>query len=175
MNNKQSMSNKIGGKAIIVVGARGKGKSTFIKTCLHGVKRVLIYDVNGEYSESVNEPLLSFQEFVAKASQAVKTIIVFEEATIFIGHSSSSETLREILVRARHTENTIFLVFHSLRSVPRFIYDLCSDVVLHQTNDNPDFIMKRFENKALLTAFNTIQKQPPGKYPKFPHARIRLQ
>lgn len=166
------MTGKIGGKAIIVVGARGQGKSTFIKQSLQGVKRLLIYDVNGEYG---NKEVPTFQDFVELATKQVKTIIVFEEATIFIGHSSSSEKLREILVRARHTENTIFLVFHSLRAVPRFIYDLCTDVVLHKTNDNPDFIMKRFENKALLIAFNVIQKQPPGKYPVFPYAKIRLQ
>lgn len=167
------MSSKIGGKAVIIVGARGSGKSTYIKKHIQGISRVLIYDVNGEYQ--TGDDLLPFQEFVKKAANQVKTIIVFEEATIFIGHNTSSETMREILVRARHTENTIFLVFHSLRSVPRWVYDLCTDVILHRTNDASDFVLKRFENKSLLDAFNTIQQQPRGKYPNFPYARIRLQ
>lgn len=161
---------KIGGKAIIICGARGSGKSTLVKKLIAGgnMQRSFIYDVNGEYSN--DSVLIPFQQFVLKALDFRRSIIVFEEATIFIGHSSSSETFREILVRARHTENTIFLIFHSLRTIPRFIYDLCTDIILLRTNDNIEFVSKRFENPHLNRAFERVQKGP-----KYYSERIKLQ
>lgn len=164
---------KIGGKAILIVGARGMGKGSYLKPLIKNIPRKYVYDINDEYGLDF-EPI-PFQDFVFNASQLKKSIIVFEEATIFIGHSSSSETLREILVRARHTENTIFLVFHSLRAIPRFIYDLCTDIVLHKTNDSQDFVQRRFENNDLTESVKKLATSKAGVYPNFPRVHIKLQ
>lgn len=156
---------KIGGKAIIIVGARGKGKTTTVKQLIKKVSpgALFIYDVNGEYTEIVNRPLPDFKQFINDATNYKRSVIVFEEATIFLGHNNSSESMREILVRARHTQNTILLVFHSFRAIPRYIYDLCTDLVVLPTNDNSEFVFRRFENKELLEVFNKVQAG--SKYP----------
>lgn len=156
-----------GGKAIIVIGGTGMGKSTFVKSCLSHVHKenIWLYDVNNEYREYINPlpELPSFQNFCDKASKLNQSVIVFEEATIFLNNKGSNQKLIDILVRKRHTENLIILVFHSLRSMPKYLLDLCNVLVLHKTND-PLEIAERFDNDALLKAYQYIKAAPmlPG-------------
>lgn len=148
----------IGGKALIIVGGTGMGKTTFIKSCLSKVNKSSIYlfDVNAEYAEFSDIPLPKFSVFCNKALDLQQAVIVFEEATIFLNNRGSNETLIEILVRKRHTQNLVFLVFHSLRSVPKYLIDLCNIMVLHKTND-PLSIAEVFGNQAITDAFVEIK------------------
>jgi DNA helicase HerA-like ATPase len=152
----------MGGKAFIIVGGTGMGKTTFTKKCLEKVnpKARLVYDVNNEYRELINYPLMKFDEFCNLTTRTKNAFIVYEEATIFLNNRSSNSLLIDILVRKRHTNNTIFLVFHSLRSVPRYIFDLCNYCVLHKTNDNENLVENRFENETLTKSFLAIRKTP---------------
>lgn len=152
----------MGGKSLIICGARGMGKSTFVKNALEKVplNNRFIYDVNAEYLHLYNKPLLPFGEFVEQASKLKNAVICFEEATIFLNNKGSNMQLVEILVRLRHTNNTCFLVFHSLRSIPRYVFDLCTHLVLFKTNDNISQVEKRFENELLSKAFLSIKNSP---------------
>src|SRR6478736_183058 len=108
-----------GGKAIIVVGGTGMGKTTFVKSMLSHIhpENIWLYDVNNEYGEYIiSAPLLPFETFCNRASSLKQCVIVFEEATIFLNNKGSNQKLIDILVRKRHTENLVILVFHSLRS-----------------------------------------------------------
>lgn len=150
----------IGGKGIIVVGGTGMGKTTFNKNCLRQVSKdvINIYDVNNEYPEFLpeNYVLPKFHEFCAHATTLRQCIIVYEEATIFLSNKGSNEMLIEQLVRKRHTENTYFLVFHSLRAVPKYLLSLCNIIVLHKTNDPLD-IVEKFGHDKLTKAFLEIK------------------
>jgi ABC-type multidrug transport system ATPase subunit len=147
------------GKAFLIVGGTGSGKTTFTKKALAKVhpNARFIYDVNNEYKEFFDYPLKDFDEFIYIASTLKNAFIVFEEATIFLNNKSSNKILIDILVRKRHTNNTIFLVFHSLRSIPRYVFDLSNILVLHKTNDNENFVEKRFENEIVTDAFLKIK------------------
>jgi len=149
------------GKSIIVVGGTGTGKTTLIKERLKNVdKRSLhLYDVNNEYTEFYTEPFGSFERFAKKAQRLNDAVIVFEEATIFLSNKGSNSQVRDILVRKRHTNCTIFFVFHSLRSVPRWVYDLSNFVVLLKTNDSESSVVSRFEDDRFTQVFLRVQKE----------------
>jgi hypothetical protein len=161
------------GWVYLVVGARGMGKSTFVKDKVSRVplEARLIYDPNAEYTDLYPYPLLRFEQFLELSTRVQQAFVVYEEATIFIGHQASGQELKELLVRARHTRNTIFLVFHSLRTVPRYIFDLATHMVLFKTADPETFVDKRFEHPLLQEAFLRVKNSElhpiadkPGKF-----------
>lgn len=163
------------GKSIIIAGGTGTGKSTFVEERLSKVpnkKNIHLYDVNNEniYKPYVYEPFGSFEKFSKRGKSLIDSVIVFEEATIFLSNRGTNDDLRNILVRKRHTNVTVFLVFHSLRTVPRWIYDLSNYIILFKTNDNEKLIETRFENELLTDCFLRVQKnsvQNPHYYETF--------
>lgn len=172
----------LGGKAVIVVGGTGMGKTTLNKNYLRQVSKecLWLYDVNNEYSEFLppNYLLPKFDSFCDKAACLSNAVIVFEEATIFLSNKGSNRILIDILVRKRHTSNLIFLVFHSLRSVPKYLLDLCNILILLKTND-PEHIVKAFDNDNLLQAYNELKKAPMLQNPDSkklysPHKFVKL-
>ena len=156
--------------AYIVIGRTGSGKTTFVKNRLEKVnpKAVFIHDVNNEYShiDYVNKEdgLKNADDFLQLTSRVSNALIVFEEATIYLGTKMSKETLRDILVRKRHTNNTIFLVFHALRFVPYEIFNLCTHLVFHKTNDSIKLVSSRFEDEDLTKIFEDVKRHPDNFY-----------
>lgn len=150
------------GKATIIIGGTGAGKTTFIKERLKKINpnALYLFDINAEYTEIYSKPFVQFKEFTDTANKITNGVLVFEEATIFLDNKGSDATLREILVRKRHTKNTIFLVFHAFRFVPRYIYNLSNNVVIFRSNDDKDLIDSRFNNQRLTDAFMRVQKAP---------------
>lgn len=148
------------GQSIIVVGTNGTGKSTYIRERLEKVNKsnLLVYDVNAEYSDIYDKPFVKMDEFFEQATAVNHSVIVFEEATIFFSNRSTEKELRELLVRRRHTKNLIFLVFHSIRSVPRDVMDMSNYLVLKYTNDSPKFISRKFENEDIDNAVLELKK-----------------
>lgn len=147
------------GKCIIVVGMTGTGKSYLIKNELLKVRPMnrLVYDVNAEYTHLYNEPLLKFDQFLQVAALTRNATIIFEEATIFLGHNNNTMPMRSILVEKRHRNNTIFLVFHNLRAVPAPIFGLCDYLILKKTNDNSKKVDSRFNHEGLNEKFAIVK------------------
>lgn len=148
------------GKSIIFVGGTGTGKSTLIKERLKPVHKgcLHIYDINNEYTAFYDKPLPSFKRFSTQATKLTDAIIVYEEATIFLSNKGSDSQVREILVRKRHTNNTVFFVFHSLRTIPKWVFDLSNYLVLLKTNDSRDTVEKKFDHEVLTNAFLEVEK-----------------
>lgn len=143
-------------KAIIVIGRTKSGKTTTVKNLLKKISgEKFIYDVNNEYNTGTE--FISMVDFLNEATLKTCTTIVFEEATIFFSNRGDERKLKELLVRKRHTKNVIILCFHSLRSVPTYIFDLADYYILHKTNDNRAIIEKKFSgNDILLNDFETV-------------------
>src|SRR5690606_21657191 len=105
------------------------------------------------YSKGNLPELDEFTNFVDNSRNGV---FVFEEATIFFNTRGTDKTLNKILVRKRHTNNTIILVFHSLRAIPRYVYDLCNYMVVRKTNDSETQIMSKFSDEKLIKIMRLV-------------------
>jgi DNA helicase HerA-like ATPase len=151
-------------KCIIIVGGTGTGKSEKIKSLLRSANKnaLLIYDVNNEYTEFYDKPFIEdIDRFVLMAKQVNNAVIVFEEATIFFSNKGSSgQNVKSILVRKRHTNNTLIFVFHSLRSIPRDIFDLSNIIIIHKTEDIKSLIEDKFENTAFTECYEKVKNLP---------------
>lgn len=147
-------------RTIAVIGGQGTGKTTFCKTLVRGVsKPVYVYDVNNEYAKGVELP--EFESFCELMTTKTNSLIIFEEATIFLDKRGTNKQITEMLVRKRHTNNMIVLVFHSLRSLPVSILDLIDAIVLFKTNDTHRLLNERYKYMPeLYSAFDAVYKSP---------------
>lgn len=157
------------GKAFLIVGGTGRGKTSFVARCLSKVNKtaIALYDVNNETAYkpyTLAGDLPTIEAFTEKTTRLRDAVIVYEEATIFFSNRGNNDSLREILVRKRHTNNTIFLVFHSLRNIPRYVYDLCNFVVLFKTNDSGKLVDANFQDERLSTCFERVKNNKDFHY-----------
>jgi ABC-type Mn2+/Zn2+ transport system ATPase subunit len=154
-------------QSIIIVGATGTGKTTFVKNIIKKVpnkKALFIYDVNNEYRDYFPYPLQSVSDFMEKTQFISKGVFVLEEATIYLNNRSSNEYLTQLLVRKRHTNNTILLVFHSMRAVPRYIYELSNTIVIFKTNDAADMTSRELKDDRLEDIMNRVKNHKNPHY-----------
>lgn len=152
------------GKVILVVGQRGTGKTTYVKrlaTMVHP-DSLLLHDVGGQYKDIYKKPLIPFDEFTELCTKIEQGVFIFEEATIFVSHARN-ETITDFLVTSRYRENTIVLVFHSLRSVPWYILNLTNFIVLFKTKDPISLIEEKFQNPDFTEVFKRVNSDP-NKY-----------
>jgi len=159
------------GIATICIGRRGCGKTTTSKALLDKRPKgmpCMIYDINNEYKDYYPEEFDDFDIFLAKiADEKVKHhYIIIEEATIFFNTQSNFQDMKNVLVRARHTGNIIQLNFHSFGSVPKGIYNLLDYVIVFKTNDNLKNVTDRFDNPAVIAAFQEAQKSTDKYFQK---------
>ena len=153
------------GIASICIGKRGCGKTTLSKKLMDARPKrmpVIVYDINNEYQDYYPEPFEDFNVFLNKISDEKirRTYILIEEATIFFSTRSRYEDMLNVLVRARHTGNIIQLNFHSFSSVPKNIYHLLDYVIVFKTNDSEDDVTNRFDNPAVLQAYQDAIASP---------------
>lgn len=150
------------GKCGLIVGARGTGKTTISKKMLSKINpgARLVCDVNAEYGDLYPRPFIDFDEFTELMSRARNAYIVIEESTIFLSTRGSNFDIRSALVKARHRNNTVVFVFHSLRSIPQYVFILCDFVVLLKTNDTAQDVADRFGKPDLTDAFEALQAAP---------------
>lgn len=149
------------GACHIVVGATKTGKTTFTKQLLNKSpkdRNKIVYDVNNEYKEYYNKPFIDFIPFMDSLKPVRESIILIEEATIFLGHQNTSRQLINKLVRKRHENNYIILNFHSLRKVPRYIFELANFLTVFKTLDTSDIIEKYFSDEPeIIEIFDFIK------------------
>ena len=151
-------------KNFLVIGARGQGKTTFVKNNFFNLNRnVLVNDINKEYGSNY----LNLDLFIKKCESARNSVLIFEEATVFFNNRGHNRKITEILVRSRHTNNICVFVFHSVRAVPIYILDLMNYVVLFNTSDSSEVILKKFDNYKQITDFFLQQKNVDKKIEKF--------
>lgn len=144
------------GLAIICVGKRKTGKTTLSKKLLESRPRSMpcvIYDINKEYTSEYPEDFCDFDVFMNKIVDLRGHYILIEEATIFFRAQKHNEEMINLLVRARHTRNTIQLNFHSFKSVPKAIYNLLDYVTIFKTNDTLKDVKDKFDNPEVIKAY----------------------
>lgn len=145
-------------KCIVIAGATKTGKTTLVKKLLKVHKgKKLIYDVNNEYGI----PYMDMDSFIEKAKRVEKTLIVFEEATIFFGTTGSSKEMKTLLVRKRHTKNLFIFNFHALSQVPLYVLMFCDKLIIKKTNDQLPQLERKYKgNPAIFKAFTEVHNSP---------------
>jgi ABC-type cobalamin/Fe3+-siderophores transport system ATPase subunit len=148
-------------KATIIVGGTGCGKTFLTKKLIRNVNKnaLHIFDVNNEYSEFTSAPFDGdIDNFLQKANRLKNAVILIEDATSFLSNRGRSDLLTKILVAKRHTNNNIILLFHSMRAIPKYIADICTDIIIFKTNDPEEIVKKGFQNEKITIAWATVQK-----------------
>jgi|WetSurMetagenome_2_1015567.scaffolds.fasta_scaffold02016_13 hypothetical protein len=138
--------------AIILVGINHSGKSYQVKKLLSKVRNkasLFIFDYNKEYENYFPFPFIDFDEFTQKANRLNNAVIVFEEATAFLNNRSFNDEVNKLLVFRKHKNNTIYFIYHSLRSIPTYIYDKCNYIFIFKTNDPPGLSAKELKDERI--------------------------
>ena len=154
-------------KIIVIVGARGTGKTTKIKSIIKNVHpdNLIIHDISNQYGE-FGYMHIDIDEFLQAADVAQNKVIVFEEATVYFGNRGYSKLATKILVRSRHTKNAIILAYHSFRTIPRYVYDLINEINVLKTNDSYKFTLNRFEDENLMKIFKEVNEHKDTHFSK---------
>jgi hypothetical protein len=152
-------------KAIIIVGNTGRGKTSAAMDTLYKAieenREIFVYDPNADFLEFYQKPFTDEETFLKSVKNKKNSFILFEEATIFFSNKGNDRNLRSLLVRKRHQNNTIVLLFHSLRSIPIYVFELTNYLVLYKTADNENLILKKFEGFPEITeSFLKLKKIP---------------
>jgi len=153
-------------KTYVIVGGTGTGKSTFARKIINEEikkgKKPYIFDVNNEYSDLPRS--INFDEFLDELIKKENTIAVIEEATVFVSNKQWDKRILEILVKKRHSNNSIVFLYHSLRAVPVNIADLANYFCIKKTNDNPQIIATKFKGYDEITQALENSKESKNQY-----------
>jgi hypothetical protein len=165
----------------VVIGMTGEGKSEFSKKYIGKTRNALVNDVQDEYGPRTKYPgqaplnLSSntkdkraryiggkWKEYLDIIKTKRNTVVIFEEATMFLQGRVSDETY-SILINKMFTKNVYILNFHSIRKVPPGILDIANYVVLYRTMDEDILVEKKYPSlyNDFLECKKTLQK---GEY-----------
>jgi len=147
-------------RAVAIVGGTGCGKTFFTKQLIAKVNKsaLMIFDVNNEYGTYYPYPFdADIDKFLNRAYRKKNCVILIEDATAFLSNRGRADVLQKILVGKRHTNNTVILLFHSFRALPKYIMDLCNTVVIFKTNDPEKIVSDGFQNPELTKAWRRVQ------------------
>jgi len=129
------------GKVILLIGKKDAGKTTKVKELLRKSKKhELIYDFRSEYGYK----LLDIDDFLELALLEENCNIVIEECTVYLDHKSDNRKVKNLLSGASHKNNNIYLLYHTMRSIPGYIFDLIDYYYLFHTSDNEGVVRKLF-------------------------------
>lgn len=159
---------------MVVSGKQHTGKTTFCEQKIvlpfaekFGLSNIYIYDIQGDWKTYYDKPIQNFEEFANMVKNKQNSLIVFEEASIFFTHNPSDKISRicsKMLVDLYHKGNIIILNFHSLRRVPLYVADLTTYFTLFKTDDTPEFVENKFQNKKISEAFKQVIEHPEFRY-----------
>jgi hypothetical protein len=172
------------GLVAIIVGYQGAGKSCLVRSMIEPVhgSRLKILDVNNEYEnvKGADRYILTtpkglhkidFDRFTSDMTELKETVFVIEDATTIFSHRGYDPELLRALIGKRHTKNIYLLLFHSLRVIPRDVFEYADDLYLLKTADTDDIVNTKFRGTGVTELLAEVRNLPDFKWSekqKFP-------
>lgn len=146
--------------SICVVGSTGVGKTTFVKSIIKDVHptNIVKYDPFNEYEKGFNIEIDNFLQLDYK-----NKIILVEEATSVLSFYNRIDIIK-MLTRRRHNNVSSIFVFHSIRSIPVYIFDFLDGIIFFRTNDRRDIVEKKYKDIINLKLLDKITNLQHYKY-----------
>lgn len=137
----------------IIVGDFGAGKTTMLKTRFisKSKKEKLIYAVmRNDFGKDV--PYESdMKKYIDYAVKKANHLFIVDEASTFIPREQPDAAKKDFdkklitfFVNARKSNNLVFLVFHALEEVPKWLIKYCDTFLRFRTNDMLQYQITRF-------------------------------
>ncbi len=146
--------------SICVVGSTGVGKTTFVKGIIKDVHstNIIKYDPFNEYEKGYNIEIDNFLQLDYK-----NKLILVEEATSVLSFYNRIDIIK-MLTRRRHNNVSSIFVFHSIRTIPVYIFDFLDGIVFFRTNDRRDIVEKKYKDIIDENLLDKITTLPYYKY-----------
>ena len=146
--------------SICVVGSTGVGKTTFVKSIIKDVHptNIVKYDPFNEYEKGYNIEIDNFLQLDYK-----NKLILIEEATSVLSFYNRIDIIK-MLTRRRHNNVSSVFVFHSIRSIPVYIFDFLDGIFFFRTNDRRDIVEKKYKDIINLKLLDKITNLQHYKY-----------
>lgn len=146
--------------SICVVGSTGVGKTTFVKSIIKDIHstNIIKYDPFNEYEKGYNIEIDNFLQLDYK-----NKLILVEEATSVLSFYNRIDIIK-MLTRRRHNNVSSIFVFHSVRTIPVYIFDFLDGIVFFRTNDRRDIIEKKYKDIIDENLLDKITTLPHYKY-----------
>ncbi len=146
--------------SICVVGSTGVGKTTFVKSIIKDVHptNIVKYDPFNEYEKGFNIEIDNFLQLDYK-----NKLILVEEATSVLSFYNRIDIIK-MLTRRRHNNVSSIFVFHSIRTIPVYIFDFLDGIVFFRTNDRRDIVEKKYKDIIDKNLLDKITNLPDYKY-----------
>ncbi len=159
------------GAAVIIVGYQGAGKSLLAKAMIKSVhySNLRILDINKEYdagqvADDQGEP--DFDTYIEQMIVEKKKVFVTEDATTIFSHRGYDARLVRAIIKKRHSENVYIFLFHSLRVVPRDVFEYSDELWLLKTADTDDSIQTKYKGTGVLELMNDVRQLPEFEWTK---------
>ena len=138
---------------VVIVGDFGAGKTTYLKEKFLNktVKQKMVYalikkDIGGTV-------YTNFKEYIAHGVKLSNTTFIVDEAATALPRKEPDPTkgkfpleLLTWFLNARKCNNTVFIVYHTLREVPIWLISYSDYFVRFKTNDLLQFQKMRFQS-----------------------------
>jgi len=161
------------GFAVIIVGYQGAGKSLLSKELIKEAHptRLRILDINREYvdkhpvvADEEGEP--DFETYIEMMIREKQKIFVTEDATTIFSHRGYDPRLVRAIIKKRHSENVYIFLFHSLRVVPRDVFEYSDELWLLKTADTDDTIAGKYKGTGVQELLTEVRKLPEFEWSK---------
>jgi len=161
------------GLAIVIVGYQGAGKSLLAKSLIKGVHptRLAILDINREYVEEHPESVIAdkqgepdFDRYIEMMITEKQRIFVTEDATTIFSHRGYDPRLVRAIIKKRHSGNVYIFLFHSLRVVPRDVFEYSDELWLLKTADTDDSISGKYKGTGVQELLDAVRQLPEFEY-----------
>lgn len=164
---------------VVLTGDFGTGKSSLIKTkFLKSNKSVLVYAlIKKDLGENLNYEM-NFEKYISKAVKMSNANFIIDEAKTAIPKeepdAQKSQFERDIItwfVNARKCNNSIFIVYHTLREVPIWLISYTDFFLRFRTNDLLQHQKNRFISFPKIV--ESLEKYPT--LPNFKYHEIKTR